>query len=241
MTLLTICNALADYTSGPRPATIAQNTNPDAQNYLRIVNKVGKKLMKVYPWNILRKEHTFTAAGTETLIAAASMPTDFDRFIPETFWDRSTSVLLSGPITAPDWAGLKASSYTGDNPKFTYRGGIVLAIPTVSSGDSMAFEYIASKYLTDTTGVTPKVEFTVDTDVALLDEELIALAATYDWLVSEGQPAQGAFADFKNYFDTLQDNENATENIMVTADLFAQSSRHSTGIPVASRTVVLSS
>lgn len=241
MTLLTICNAIADYTSGPRPASIAGNTNPDAQTYLRIVNKVGKKLMKIYPWNILRKENTFTAPGTETLVAAASMPSDFDRFIPESFWDRSTSVLLSGPISAQEWAGLKASSYTGDNPKFTYRGGIILAIPTVSSGDSMAFEYISSKYLTDAAGATPKVAFTVDTDVALLDEELIALAATYDWMVSEGLPAQGAFADFKNYFDMLQENEHASENIIVTADIFAQASRHSTGTPVASRTVVLSS
>ena len=41
MTLLSIANAVADETKGPRPATIISNTAPEAQNILRIINKVG--------------------------------------------------------------------------------------------------------------------------------------------------------------------------------------------------------
>jgi hypothetical protein len=237
MTLLTICNAIADYTSGPRPASIAGNTNPEAQTILRIVNKVSKQLMKVYPWNILRKEHTFTAGGTETLVAAASMPSDFDRFVPETFWDRGANKLLSGPISAAEWAGRKAQSYGGDETKFIYRGGDILAQPTVASGQSMAFEYISNQYA-ESSGGTGQASFQADADVGVLDEELIALAATFDWLASEGLDSGKAFSDFKTYFDTLQENENATANIAVTADIFARDSRHFTGIPAASRTTV---
>jgi hypothetical protein len=236
MTLLTICNAIADTTSGPRPATIIGNTNPEAQSYLRSVTKVGLRLMKVYPWNILRKENTFSAPGTETLIAAASMPSDFDRFIPETFWDRSETLLLSGPVPASRWQSLKAEAYAGDNYVFTYRGGNVLAIPTVSSGNSMVFEYISNQHI-ESSGGSAQSTWQADTDVSLLDEELLALAATYDWLSSEGLPAQNAFAEFKTYFDMLQDNENATENILVTGDIFARESRHWTGTPIASRSV----
>jgi hypothetical protein len=76
--------------------------------------------------------------------------------------------------------------------------------------------------------------------VPVLDEELVIRAATYEWLRSEGQPsAAGAFQDFKEYFDTLQGNENATENIAVTADIFGRTSRHFTGTPTASRTSLL--
>ena len=239
MTLLTITYAVADYTSGPRPASIAGNTNPEAQTLLRIVNKVSKKLMKVYPWNILRKEHAFTSDGSETLVAAADMPDDFDRFVPETFWNRGANKLLSGPISATEWSGRKAQGYAGDQTKFVYRGGDVLATPTVASGASMAFEYISNQYA-ESSGGTGQTSFSADSDVGVLDEELIALAATYEWLASEGLPAQSAFADFKAYFDTLQDNENATENIAVTADIFSRDSRHFTGAPVASRTTILS-
>lgn len=234
MSLLTITQAIADTTSGPRPSTIVSNTNPEAQSYLRSVKKVGLRLMKVYPWNILRKENTFTAPGTETLIASASMPSDFDRFIPETFWNRSTSVLLSGPVPASRWQSLKAETYVGDNVMFTYRGGDILAIPTVSG--TMAFEYISTQYV-ESSGGTPQADWLADTDVSVLDEELISLAATYDWLSSEGLPAGDAFQAFKTYFDMLQDNENATENIAITGDIFSRDGRHWNGTPVASRSV----
>lgn len=236
MTLLTICNAIADTSSGPRPSSIISNTNPEAQSYLRSVTKVGLRLMKVYPWNILRKENSFTAGGTETLVASASMPSDFDRFIPETFWNRSTSVLLSGPVPASRWQSLKAETYSGDNTIFTYRSGDILAIPTVGGSASMVFEYVSNQYI-ESSGGSAQSTWQADTDVSILDEELISLAATYDWLQSEGLPAQGAFMDFKSYFDMLQDNENATENIAVTGDIFANDARHWNGAPVASRTV----
>lgn len=235
MSLLTICNGIADTTSGPRPATIISNTNPEAQSYLRAVTRVGLRLMKVYPWNILRKENTFTAPGTEILVAAASMPTDFDRFIPETFWNRSTTVLLSGPVPASRWQSLKAETYVGDNTIFTYRGGDILAIPTVGT-DSMVFEYVSNQYI-ESSGGSAQSTWQADEDVSILDEELLTLAATYIWLSSEGLPAGDAFGAFKEYFDTLQDNENATENIAVTGDIFANDARHWNGAPVASRTV----
>ena len=73
MTLLTIANAVADETKGPRPATIAANTNPDAQNILRLVNKVGISLMSSYAWDILTEEKTFTAPGAEVLLAAVQL------------------------------------------------------------------------------------------------------------------------------------------------------------------------
>ena len=85
MSLLTIANAVADETKGPRPETIATNTDPAAQNILRLINKVGKRLMLTYNWNILRKEKAFTASGNEIVVTAANMPSDFNRFVTETF------------------------------------------------------------------------------------------------------------------------------------------------------------
>ncbi len=236
MSLLTICNAIADTTSGPRPPSIVGNQNPEAQSYLRSVQKVSARLAKVYDWNVLRKEFAFTSPGTETILASADFPTDFDRFIPETFWNRSTTVLLSGPVSGARWGSLKAEGFVGDNTQFTYRGGDILAIPTVDAGSDLVFEYMSTQFVRAADD-TPKATFTLDTDTSLIDEELIALAATADWLANEGQPYQQAFNDYKEYFDMLQENENATENIAVAGDIFSQQSRHWDGAPVASRTV----
>ena len=90
MSLLTIANAVADETKGPRPETIATNTDPAAQNILRLINKVAIRMMLVYNWNILRKEHAFSASGNEIVLASANIPADFNRFVTETFWDTYT-------------------------------------------------------------------------------------------------------------------------------------------------------
>lgn len=236
MTLLTIMQGIADECSGPRPPTVVANTNPDAQNYLRIINRVGNSMMKSYAWDILRKEHTFTAGGTETLVASADMPSDFDRFVPETFWDRSAQNLFSGPINPAEWNSLKAYNPSIRNVKFIYRGGNVLSNPVVDSGASCAFEYVSNEYVLAADGVTYKTSFTADTDTSIIEEELLIRAGKVQWLMDEGQPWQQPFQDFREYYNTLVDNEMASQDILISADLFARNSRHSDGTPTASRT-----
>ena len=109
MTLLSIADAVADETKGPKPATIASNPDPAAENIFRLINKVGTRLMQEYTWNILTKEETVTAPVAVTLVAAASMPAGFNRIIPETMLDRGINSLLPGPISGGDrqgWKGL---------------------------------------------------------------------------------------------------------------------------------------
>lgn len=232
MTLLTIVQDIADAVSGPRPTTVVSNTNPEARTYLRIVNKVGIRLMKDYVWDILRKEHTFTSGGTETLVASASMPSDFDRFIPEAFWYRGNNKLISGPIGASEWQARKTFSYVGDVYKFTRRAGDILVSPVIDSGAECAFEYVSNLWC-ESSGGTGQTTFQADTDVPILDAELITLAATYAWLASEGLDAADAFQDFKGYFDTLRENEDASEDVPVVADIFARDSRFYSGSPPA--------
>ena len=154
MTLLSIANSVADETKGPRPETIASNTDPAAQNILRLINKVGKRLQKAYAWNIITKEGTVTAPGVETLIASAALPSDFDRIIPETFWDRGSNNLISGPISAVEWPGLRVQTYSSQN---------------------------------------------------------------------------------KDHFDLLVKSDEMSADVLVSADIFAQNTRHFTGDPKASR------
>lgn len=235
MSLLTIANAVADETKGPRPSTIVGNTDPAAQNMLRLINKVGYRLMLTYPWSILRIEQTITAPGTETLVAAASMPTNFNRFIPETMWDRSSNNLVSGPISPVEWNGLKVQTFSSQNKKFIYRGGAILTAPTFASGTTVAYEYIADTWADVAATGSPKSSMTLDTDVSRIDTELVIAATTYSWLNAEGQPDAAAFKNFKDMFDFATQADAGNVPIMVSGDIFAQNSRHFDGAPKASR------
>lgn len=233
-TLLDIATAVADETKGPRLANIAQNSDPDAQNMLRLVNKVGTRLMRMYDWNILRDEEIVSATGDEILIPSASMPTDFDRFVPETFWDRSTNNLLSGPVSPIEWNGLKVQTFSSQNKKFIFRGGAVLTQPIFDSGVDLAFEYISNFWCENSSGAG-LVAMTSDTDVIRLDSELTISIVKYEWLVSEGQPTSAAVAEARDMIARLINNDASSENILVAADIFAQNTRHFAGAPKASR------
>lgn len=233
MTLLSIANAVADETHGPRPATIAANTSPDAQNIFRLTNRVGTFIMRLYRWNILTKEQTFTSVATEEQTSA--IPTDFDRFIPETFWDRGTTKLLSGPISPVEWQGLKASGYEGTQRKFRHRGGSILTVPTLEAGSTMAFEYV-SKNWAQNASLTAQASMTADTDTALIDEELIIRGVKFQWLLMAGQPTAGAAKqEFDDLFTTLVDNDRARDGILVAGDIFSQDGRHFDGVPLANQ------
>lgn len=241
MTLLTIARAVADEVGIDRPSSVIGNPQPEVQKLLRHANKVGNRLMKSVAWQVLRKEKTYTSVSGET--QTSILPSDFDRFVPETFWDRSASRLLVGPIGSVEWQGLKAGNYSGTPRKFIYRGGDVLVIPSYSAGSSLAFEYI-SKNWCQSSGATAQTAWAADTDTGILDEELLTLGTKLVYLTDEGQPNGAASQDFDTYFDILIGNDQPTAGIMVAGDIFNQGdgfggSRHFSGAPSATGSALL--
>lgn len=229
MTLKTICDAIADEVGIDRLSTVVGNTSPGAYSMLRMVNKVGTALMKAYPWQDLRKEQTFTALGQE--VQTDILPADFDRFISETFWDRTGQYLVSGPVTPTEWNSLKARSYASTtNRKFILRGGAVSVIPAFAGGESLAFEYVSQNWCQNAAGDTGKTAFSADDDTGVLDEELITLAGIAAYLKSKGLPVAVALGDLEQYADTLTGNDNASNPILVAADIFS-GGRHFDGVP----------
>src|SRR5262245_11591008 len=118
MTLLTIAQAVADEVGLDRPSAIVGSSQPDPQKLLRYATRVTHALMKKIAWQALRREKTFTSVAGET--QTGILPADFDRFVPETFWNRSDIQLITGPVPASQWQGLKAGGHQGA-PKFAHR------------------------------------------------------------------------------------------------------------------------
>jgi len=65
MTILSMCQNVADFTGFERPTSVISNTDPIARQLLALAQREGKQLMRVSDWAILKKEHTFsTSSGT---------------------------------------------------------------------------------------------------------------------------------------------------------------------------------
>lgn len=231
MTLLSICTDVADQVKINRPSSIVGNTSADAQLLLRLAKKVGLICMKKFAWQVLRKEKTFTSVSGET--QTSILPSDFDRFVPETFWDRTNIVLWTGPISSVEWQGLKANSYSDTStPKFAYRGGDVLAIPSQSAGNSLAFEYVGKNWCQSSLSVA-QATWAADTDTGIISEELITLGVIFEYLDGEGQPAATALGRFVDFWNVLAQNDEPNNRIMTAGDVFG-TGRHFSGIPGSS-------
>ena len=55
MTLLSICQNVADFTGFERPVTVVDNTDPIARQLLALAQREGKQLLRMSDWAILKK------------------------------------------------------------------------------------------------------------------------------------------------------------------------------------------
>ena len=136
--------------------------------------------------------NTPTIAGTAADILFAqtkyTMPSDFDRLIDRTDWDKSQHWELLGPETAQQWQWLKSGFIaTGPRVRFRPLGGYFQTWPPISSNDQMGFEYI-SKYWIYATGAAAvtKARYTVDTDTCIFPDRLMVAGLKKAYYAAKG-------------------------------------------------------
>lgn len=232
MTLLTIGQDVADDIGFAKPTTISgSSSDDDSRTLKRLINKVGVRLMKCFPWTVITKEQTFSGISGET--QTDILPSDFNRFIPDAFWNRSANRVLTGPVSAPEWQGLKSRNYSEVYTRFYKRGTSILVNPALGGGESLAFEYVSKNWCTDSAGTTAKPAMTADDDIPLIDAELLTLGAIFEYLDSKGQPTAKAARDYLEAFNTECANDRPDGGEVAVGDIFAgsQSSRLYSGHP----------
>ncbi len=229
MTLLNICQSVADEVGILRPVTVISNPDPDAQKLLRYANKIGNRLMKVYDWQSLRKEQTFTAISGAT--QTGLLPIDFDRMVPETFWNRSGSELITGPVTPVEWQSFKTFGFNYPERRFIYRSGGVEVMPVMAGGETLAFEYISNEWCLSP-GSVGQSSFANDADTFALDENLLIAGIIFAYLDGEDLPSGSARADFEQYFDKLIENDQPASKTMLAGDIFQRGGRRFSGAPM---------
>ena len=187
MTLLTICQNVADFTGFERPTTVIENTDPIARQLLALAKREGTQLMRATAWPILLKEHTFsTSSGT----AAYALPADFDRLVNETVYNRSDNDIFSGPLTPAEYQLQNyGTASSGTTEKFRLKAAsnaLKFEIdPTPSSTQTIGFEYVSS-YYSQSSGGTGQAAWAADTDTGILDESLFELGLTFRFKQAHG-------------------------------------------------------
>lgn len=181
-TLLSHIQAVADEVGIPRPSAVITSADTQIQQLLQLSNREGRQLAQEHDWTILQRLATVTTAnGT----AEYDLPTDYSRLVPQTEWDRSALLPMRGPMDPREWQDIKSggigSGITGTRYRI-YRSSTAGTFarkftvdPTPTTAETLTFEYISTYWLTDTGGSTGRDAWAADTDIPLLDFDLLTL------------------------------------------------------------------
>lgn len=196
MSLLTLIQGVADECNVARPVAVVAGTDPTTRRFLTMAQREGKSLARL-DWPVLRKEKTFTTTAAE--IQASSVPTDWARFVDGTFWNRSDTRQLAGPLSPQEWQAAKTLTAPVTD-SFTYRGTDILVSPTPTAGRTMAYEYF-SKNWCQSSVPTAQAAWAADTDTGILDEDLMARGIV--WRFKKASRMEWV-ADFNDYMKEIR-------------------------------------
>lgn len=184
-TVLAIVQDVADRIGLVRPTLVVGSSDHQVRQLLSLANQEGREQARRYAWQALTFEKTFTTVAQESQTNA--IPADFDRLVTGTFYNRTKSRLVTGPMTAQEWQDYKGRLATVVFDAFRIRGDAILIAPTPSAGETMAYEYVSKYWCGGAADTTPtQAEIAADDDTVYLDEEAFRLGMTWRYQRSRG-------------------------------------------------------
>ena len=196
MSLLTITQAVCGRLGIPSPSAVIASSDPNIVVMRALANQEGRELARRATWQRLTIERSITTIAQEAQTSA--IPSDFDRFVNETFWNYTKREPLFGPEPPDIWQQLKASLVGPPDQHFRVRGNDFLIIPTPPAGENIRFEYVSRWWVdTDADGLGESDVWTADADTALLDEEIIGLGVLWRWLKRNRLPYADEFGEYQ--------------------------------------------
>lgn len=187
MTCLSIIRSVTQRLSLPTPAMVVGSPDRQVQQLLALANEEGEILAKTgeKPWQAITEEFNFVTVAAAAQPPAA-IPADFDYWIPNSFFNRTTRREVSGPFTPYQWQLIQAQPiYATVILGFRERGGVFLVAPVPPAGQEIYGEYVSLNWAKSATGVAQPA-FLADSDTSFLSEVLIGLGLRWRYLKAKG-------------------------------------------------------
>ena len=184
MSLLSLVQRACDLLSIPRPVSVVSSQDQQVRQLYALANEEGDELARDNDWQALRVQQTFTTDAQAEQTTA--IPTDLDRFVNNSFFNRSQMRPLIGPITPQQWQAILAQPQLNRVfLAFIERQGQFLVTPTPTAGETIAYEYFTKNWAKSATEV-PQDSFQADDDGTYLNERLITLGIRWRFLQAKG-------------------------------------------------------
>ena len=140
---------------------------------------------------------TAPAGSTYTFGQVAyDMPSDYERTVNKTMYNKSNRWSVIGPKSAQEWQWIKAS-YITTGPRMRYRimGDKFVIWPMATDTVTLGFEYQSNAWVVASDG-TDKQKATVDTDTFLFPDRLLVLGTKLKYFEIKGFDTTTLYADY---------------------------------------------
>lgn len=201
------------YAVGDTIITGISSTAGITANYYTVTGSgqpAAQRVTEVISGTSVRCEMEFTAPSAGSLIFARDtyqLPSDFDHYIPHTWWDRTNHWMLMGP-QSPQFDQWQRSGVVTTGPRIRWRQ--IGVRPTVfrlwpaptsqSVPDALVFEYVNDGWVAHADGTYGKY-ITADDDTTLMDDVALMLGVKWRMWQIKGfsyGALQQEYIDFTN-------------------------------------------
>ena len=183
MSLLTIVQDAAKRLGLNSPASAYASSDAQVIELMAFAQQEGKELARRHFWQAITKEKTFTS--TAAAAQTGAIASDFDRFVDESFFNRTQKRPVFGPVSPQDWQFTQAVVATTLTESFRVRGDSILITPTPNGTDTYAYEYVSTQWC-QSNGGSGQSAWAADTDTGVLSEEVMTLGIVWRFLSAKG-------------------------------------------------------
>ncbi len=219
MSLLTIIVGACNQLNVVQPSAVIAATDLQTKQLLAMSRTECRELMRRFDWQALTKETTFLTVATQIQTTLTTAAPDFYRYINGTMWNRTRFWRVGGPLTEEQWQRKKAAAAAvGVRNYFRIRGNQILFFPTAHANDTIAFEYISSKWCQSAL-LVGQTDWALDTDTALLDEEVIRLGVVWRFLKAKGLDYSEEFRTYESALEAIFGPDGGRQIVDMTGNI----------------------
>lgn len=161
-----------------------------------------------------------SASGTAVTLTFSQVfytfPSDYDRLVDRTQWDKTQHWEMIGPESGQQWQWLKSGFIaTGPRVRFRSLGGFFQIWPPLGDDDYMGFEYVSNQWvLAAADTITPtKASFTVDTDTCVFPDRLMVLGMKKKYFEIKGMDTTAFYRDYMSELSKAKAMEDASKTL----------------------------
>jgi hypothetical protein len=195
MSLLTLINGAQDTIGLVRSTTVIASTDGNVRTLLALAQTEGQELLERFAWPATQLEASHTTLAAELQGVITTIAPGFGYIINQSFWDRTLTQPVTGPLSPQEWQFVKARVTTGPYAGYRISAGNLYAYPAPAAGNDWRFEYQTVNFCASSAG-TGQSAWAADTDVGVLDENLMQLGVVWRFKKKNGLDYS---EDFRSY------------------------------------------